>query len=106
MVIPDYDHFRDKRPLCQLCDVANYYFKDDLPEELAQSHDYRFKKDVCQELDDISREDWRETLKVWHERRKEGRNPEAENAKTILHELAKGKYPKPWNSDSDEDIEF
>lgn len=58
-VIPAYNYDRDRLPVCQAPDClasANYL-------HLQGCIDMRLTAEICQELDRISREDWRQTQK-------------------------------------------
>ncbi|MFB2832921.1 hypothetical protein [Floridanema evergladense] len=99
LVIPDYKALSDKRPLCQNCEVSDRFHSDDLPEYIAASHDYRFTREICKYLDEFGRKDWSETLKLWHEKKKQGLNPHAE----ALSKMRKVINKKSMNPD---DVEF
>ncbi|MEC4887978.1 MAG: hypothetical protein SAL70_42720 [Scytonema sp. PMC 1070.18] len=88
LVIPDYNYTRHKLPRCQNpgCTFGNYWDS----EGLADSVDYRFTSDLCQELDLLEREDWkqftpvtprrvieriREVAKQKSRRRRDGQSP-------------------------------
>lgn len=57
LVVPDYDHRRDKLIACQnrCCEVGVDYKYD-------PNYDQRFTVGICIELDKISRDDWRRTI--------------------------------------------
>ena len=60
LVLPDFDWDRDKLPLCTNCNIQN---------EKTFLLDYgildtRLHKEICAELDKISREDWAKTAKL------------------------------------------
>ena len=63
LVIPDYDHHRDKIVACQHpnCETGTR-FQYDL------NYDQRFTAKICIELDSIAREDWQNTIKA-HQKR-------------------------------------
>lgn len=67
LVIPDYDHHRDKPVVCNNCSKRQKF-----GETIASSLDWRFNEAICQKLDLISREDWAQTLRKWHEQRFQG----------------------------------
>jgi hypothetical protein len=58
LVIPDYNYDRHKLPRCQNpgCTFGNYWDS----EGLVDSVDYRFTSDLCQELDLLERDDWKQ----------------------------------------------
>ena len=58
LVIDGYDSNRDKLPRCHNrgCDAGSHYDGH----TLAGSVDYRLTNDICQELDAIERENWRD----------------------------------------------
>jgi len=59
LVIPDYDHHRDKQVVCQhpRCE-AGKSLRGDL------NYDQRFTAGICDSLDRINREDWRKTVEA------------------------------------------
>lgn len=61
LVIPDYNYDRDRLPVCQLssCGLGTNFL------HLEDSVDMRFNAAICQELDRISREDWRQSVENW-----------------------------------------
>ncbi|MEC4881775.1 MAG: hypothetical protein SAL70_10585 [Scytonema sp. PMC 1070.18] len=58
LVIPDYNYTRHKLKRCQNpgCTFGEYWDS----EGLVESVDYRFTSDLCQELDLLEREDWKQ----------------------------------------------
>ncbi len=56
LVIPDYDHHRDKSVVCQNphCSLGDVYKGD-------PNYDQRFTASICSKLDKFYREDWRQT---------------------------------------------
>jgi hypothetical protein len=66
MVIPDYDHSRDRLPLCQNPDCkADYWANLDL-----KNADTRFTATICQKLDSYSRNDWEKSRADWFDKLK------------------------------------
>lgn len=61
-IIEGYDPKQDKLPLCVKpgCQAASLYDE----ESLSASIDRRIKSATCQQLDELEREAWRETVKV------------------------------------------
>jgi hypothetical protein len=55
-VIPNYNAFEDKPVVCQRCGA---YHRGNPVRDL--NHDWRFKRDLCDRLDQISRHDWQTT---------------------------------------------
>lgn len=57
LIIPDYDHRRDKPVVCQhyRCEVGPQFRSD-------ENYDQRFTAGICSELDGISRKGWRNTV--------------------------------------------
>lgn len=68
IVIDSYDFNRDKLPRCQNhgCSAGSHYDSS----AFAGCIDYRLNPAICQELDAIEREAWRQTLFQWHRTRK------------------------------------
>ncbi len=68
MVIDGYDYQHDKLPRCQNpgCSAGSTYDSS----QLSDCIDYRLSPAICQELDMIEREDWRQTQAEWHRTRK------------------------------------
>lgn len=66
LVIQGYDDKRDRIPVCQMpgCRAGDQF----MGQEFKGSVDMRLTTTVCQQLDAISREDWRNTLKA-HQKR-------------------------------------
>lgn len=58
LVVPNYNYDQHKLPRCQNpgCTFGEYWDS----EGLAESVDYRFTSDLCQELDLLEREDWKQ----------------------------------------------
>jgi hypothetical protein len=51
LVIPNYDHSRDKFPVCYRCDSGSVFAG-------REEYDHRFNRNICNELDKIEREVW------------------------------------------------
>ncbi|MGK7933562.1 MAG: hypothetical protein AB4041_19310 [Microcystaceae cyanobacterium] len=68
LVIEGFDPNSDKLPRCQNlgCDAGEQY---DLP-NLTHCIDYRLNSEICRQLDQLERDDWRNTLLSWQ---KEGK---------------------------------
>ncbi len=68
MLIDGYDYRHDKLPRCQNqgCSAGSSYDSS----QLSNCIDYRLSPAICQELDMIEREDWRQTHAKWHSTRK------------------------------------
>jgi hypothetical protein len=62
IIIPDYDPIHDKLPLCNAsgCDKSMWACTLDL---VSLTCDWRFEERLCNELDKIERENWRQTRK-------------------------------------------
>lgn len=58
LVVPEYNHTRDRLPLCQMPGCSAFKNWDSLTIE---NLDTRFTPSICQQLDQINREDWRQT---------------------------------------------
>jgi hypothetical protein len=65
LVIPDYDHNRDRSPICQACNKFN---KHNLIE--CGVFDTRFDLFLCKKLDAISRAQWKEATEKQFEKHK------------------------------------
>ena len=65
LIIPDYDHNRDRIPICQGC---NKFDKHNLMEY--GIFDTRFDLFLCKKLDGISRNDWKQTTQKQFEKYK------------------------------------
>lgn len=67
LIIPEYNYDRDRLPVCQFpgCDLGTNYL------HLEDSVDIRLDGAICQELDRISREDWRRSVENWFAAAKE-----------------------------------
>lgn len=65
MVIPNYNHSKDKLPVCQNCNIGNRFW-----EQVPESIDDRLNQTICQQLDLIERENWRQTTKNTFEKYK------------------------------------
>jgi hypothetical protein len=67
MLIDGYNHRHDKLPRCQNqgCSAGSSYDSS----ELSSCIDYRLSPAICQELDIIEREGWRQTQAEWHRTR-------------------------------------
>ncbi|MDJ0581670.1 hypothetical protein [Crocosphaera sp.] len=68
LVIDGYDFNRDKLPRCQNqgCDAGEHY---DSP-SITKCIDYRLSPEICKQLDQIQRENWRQTQEKWRENQK------------------------------------
>lgn len=106
LVIPDYKALSDKRPLCQRCDISDRYHSDDLPEYIAASHDYRFTREICDQLNQFEKENWDNTLKLWHEKRQQGVNPHAEVLQAINSATSKIGSIAKNSKNPDDDVDF
>ena len=56
LVIPDYDHWKDKPPACQRCSKGS-------DKVGSFEYDQRFNRSICNELDKIERDNWTQTIK-------------------------------------------
>lgn len=63
-VVENYQRGKDKYPICQNpgCGAA----ERKISETIYPSIDFRFDGQTCQELDQIERESWEQTLWQWH----------------------------------------
>ncbi|MDJ0713892.1 MAG: hypothetical protein QNJ54_06700 [Prochloraceae cyanobacterium] len=57
LIIPNYDSDKDKMPLCQRCDAGERWSSP----EIESSLDMRFDSEICTRLDEIERQNWKET---------------------------------------------
>jgi hypothetical protein len=64
LVIEGYDPSKDKIPVCQ-----NQGCSEVLGESINHCLDTRLKEDICQQLDQYERENWRKTLIYWQKQR-------------------------------------
>ena len=62
LVIQEYDYSRDKRAICQRCEVGIRY------DGYCDNYDQRFSKQVCNELDTIERQEWVKEAKAQQRR--------------------------------------
>jgi hypothetical protein len=98
LVIPGYCCEVDKRPVCQIpgCEASDGLFNSSALRNLI---DWRFTPEICQKLDAIAREDWRQTLlkqvqarldlsQVGHSLRNSPRTPEEEMLAQQQHQAA------------------
>jgi hypothetical protein len=69
LIVPDYNSNEDKLPLCQNCSAGSWV-QGSSP-EVTGTIDWRFKREICVELDRINREGWRITLRNQFEARQQ-----------------------------------
>jgi len=97
LVIPDYNWSHDALPICQ---HPSCHMQDKLSETVLRLADYRFTATLCQQLDQFSRDDWKQTIELKHETlqqlaqakslRKHPRTPEEEELARSQHQLLLG----------------
>lgn len=56
LVIPDYNHSRDKFPVCYRCEAGSVFAG-------RKEYDHRFNRNICSELDKIERDVWVQFVK-------------------------------------------
>lgn len=69
LIVPDYRPNEDKLPLCQNCSAGSWV-QGSSP-GVSGTIDWRFKREICAELDRINREQWRITLRNQFEARQQ-----------------------------------
>ena len=58
-IIPGYNPDEDRVPICHRCDAADWAVNS--PIEMSLTLDWRFDKPLCQQLDQLNRQEWRKT---------------------------------------------
>jgi hypothetical protein len=83
IIILDFDKNVDASPVCQKQGCFAGSWIHGASDAIKESFDFRFTPEICEQLDQIERSQWKENLRLWHEMRVAKKDPLAENVSRL-----------------------